>query len=1188
VQYADYAVWQREQLEGEVLERQLAYWRERLAGAPELLELPTDRPRPPVQTYRGRVGSGGAPRELLERLQALGRSEGATLYMVLLAAFQVLLAKYAGARTWWWAARSPGRTRGEVEGLIGFFVNTLVLRTDLSGDPSFREVLRRVREVDAGRVRAPGGALRALVAELQPERSLSHSPLFQVMFQPPARLAQLLAAARSRVALTSTETGSRLREAAGRLPESARPRLLDIDESAGGSGGPPVAARPTAGRQLAYVLFTSGSTGVPKGPMIDHQGLANHLWTLVRQLGLGPGDRVAQNASQCFDVSVWQLLGVLLVGGRVVVLPDAVAHDPARLLDAIEREEITVLEIVPSLLRDLLDEVAARPRPPRLPRLRWVIPTGEELPPSLARRWLTLFPDVPLLNAYGPAECSDDVSWSRLDRLPPDGSPPPVTLGRSLPNLSLYVVDARLELLPAGGVGELCVGGVAVGRGYLGDPRRTAASFVPDRFGAEQGGRLYRTGDLARLLPSGELEFRGRLDHQVKIRGQRVEPGEVEAVLASHPAVAEGAVVVRDLPDGAPCLVAYAVSAATALAKPAELRTFLAGRLPAYMVPQHFVVLPALPRNANGKLDRAALPTPELPSAAGGGAGGAFRTPIEEVTAGIWGEVLQIGEVGRDDDFFTLGGHSLLATRVLSRLRQALDVELPVRALFEAPRLAALARRVEAARQDRDGHRRPALGPAGREAPLPLSYAQERLWYEQRLDPESATYNMPVGYRFAGSLSAVALEEALAELGRRHEVLRTVYAEVDGRPVQVPQPALLERRPVVDLSGLASEARSRLAGRLLREAAARPFDLERGPVLRGHLLRLGAEDHHVSLTVHHIACDGWSLDVLAREVAALYAAFAAGRPSPLAEAEVQYADFAVWQRGWLAGEILDEHVAYWRQCLAGAPAVVDLPLDRELTRAPSSRGAVWTFRLPAEPASELRRLGREEQTTLFVVLFAAFVAALSRWSGQEDLVVGTDLAGRDRLETEELIGFFVSNLPLRANLSGNPPFREIVRRVGRTALEAWSHQDLPFHLLVERLRLPRVPGRNPVFQVTHVHQNVPAGALELPQVAARPVEPEHATAPFDLTLSTQESPDGTLSAVLRYRVDLWEEETVARWAADLEGLLVDVAADPEVRLASLDLGRRGRRRGRGPASRRPSLRRSPPPRVAPPAGGGAS
>ncbi|HLL45317.1 MAG TPA: condensation domain-containing protein, partial [Longimicrobiaceae bacterium] len=669
--------------------------------------------------------------------------------------------------------------------------------------------------------------------------------------------------------------------------------------------------------------------------------------------------------------------------------------------------------------------------------------------------------------------------------------------------------------------------------------------FVPDPFSVEGGARLYRTGDRARWRTDGVLEFLGRVDQQVKIRGFRIEPGEIEAVLRQHESVTDCLVVAREDVPGDQRLVAYVVGGVEA----DELREHLRRSLPEYMLPSAFVFLDALPLTPNGKLDRKALPAPEY--AADADRYVAPRTSVEEVVAGIWAEVLRLQRVGVEESFFELGGHSLLATRVVSRIREVFAVELPLRALFEEPTVAELAGRVEEIR--RAGLPvLPPVVPVERTGALPLSFAQERLWFLDRLDPGSTTYNIPMAWRLGGALDEAALERSLGEIVRRHEALRTTFEEVDGSPVQVLVPFGGFALPVEDLSELTEADREAAVGRRTGEEARRAFDLSAGPLFRVALLRLGAEEHVLLLSMHHIVSDGWSIGVLFRELSALYAVYREGRESPLAELAVQYADYAVWQREQLEGEVLERQLAYWRERLADAPGLLELPTDHPRPAVQTYRGATVPAELSRELLERLQRLGRSEGATLYMTLLSAFQVLLGRYAGSEDVVVGSPIAGRTRGEVEELIGFFVNTLVLRTDLGGDPSFREVLGRVREATLGAYEHQEVPFEKLVAELQPERSLSHSPLFQVMFTFLNAEGRGGALPGLNVGVVGAAMEMAKFDLSLTLAATPQG-LRGGLSYSTDLFDRGTVDRMLGHLARVLEQVAADADVRLSQLEL-----------------------------------
>ncbi|MDE2471739.1 MAG: AMP-binding protein, partial [Bradyrhizobium sp.] len=676
----------------------------------------------------------------------------------------------------------------------------------------------------------------------------------------------------------------------------------------------------------------------------------------------------------------------------------------------------------------------------------------------------------------------------------------------------------------------------------------TAERFVPSPFGNAE--RLYRSGDLVRWRPGGTLEFLGRIDEQVKLRGFRIELGEIEAALAAHAGVQQAAVVARE-DAGDKRLVAYVVATEGAAPDLGDLRAHLKRTLPDHMVPQAFVTLAALPRMPNGKLDRKALPAPE-----GQGASGDYVAPhttSEEVLASVWSEILATDRISIDDDFFDLGGHSLLATRLVSRIRDLFEIELPLRTVFEASTLRALAGRIDEARRAGADVALPPLVPRDDNHRIPMSYAQERLWFLEQLGLVGVAYNMASALRLQGMLDLAALERSFNEVVRRHENLRTHFEMMDGRGVQIIEPPGLFQLNRIDLSDLADHAaRAAEAHRLALQHAERRFDLTLGPLFRATLIRLSASEHLLLINLHHIISDGWSQGVLIQEIGALYSAFVEGRPSPLRELAIQYADYAVWQREWLQGEVLDRQIDYWMGRLSGVLAALALPAVRARPAVQSFLGATEPFALPRELADQLEALSRREGVTLYMALLAAFSLLLSRYSGQDDIVVGSPIAGRPRKELESLTGFFVNMLVMRTDLSGNPTIRELLERAKRTALGAYAHQDLPFEKLVEELQPVRDLSRQPLFQIGLVLQNMPLDELALPGLTLRPMAGEHATTKFDLTLFLHETASGLQGAV-EYASELFDRSTVERLIGHFERVLRALVADPGRRVSEVSL-----------------------------------
>jgi len=922
---------------------------------------------------------------------------------------------------------------------------------------------------------------------------------------------------------------------------------------------------------LAYVIYTSGSTGRPKGVLVEHRGLVNFIEAACRTYFTREQERLLQFASFSFDASVAEIFSTLAGGHTLVLAAREALSSPPDLHRLLQTQAITMVTLPPSMLAALSSE--------DLPALHTVLTAGEICPMEVARRWAR---GRRLINAYGPTEATIGPTWQVFDPLPAGLDFLPI--GRPIPNTQLYVLDAQRRPVPVGVPGEIYIGGVGVARGYLNRPELTAEKFVPSPFplaegSAGEGGRLYRTGDRARWHADGNLEFLGRLDDQVKVRGFRIELGEIESALEQHPAVSQAVVVVREETAGDQRLTAYVVladdrrqtadkSESSRVVRPPSavlqsLRDFVRQRLPDYMLPAAFVFLDHLPLTPNGKVDRRALPAPDREALAEAAPTGA-RTPTEEVLAELWARVLKAPRVGLHDSFFDLGGHSLLATQLIARVRETFGVDVSLRALFEQPTVAGLAERVDAARRAAAGLEAPPLTPAPRQRVgeaaglalsqdgvlAPLSFAQQRLWFIDQLAPGNLFYNLPAAVRLTGRLDSAALSRALDEIVRRHETLRTTFRTVAGQPVQVIAPAHPLSLTVIDLAGQPDPEAE--AQRLARDLARQPFDLAAGPLLRARLFRLGEADHVAVLVLHHIIADAWSMGVLVRELAALYAAFAAGRPSPLPDLPIQYADFARWQRNWLQGDVLEKHVAYWRKQLAGLPPLLELPTDRPRPAVQTYHGASERLELPGELVARLRTLGRQEGATLFMTLLAAYQVLLGRYSGQDDVAVGAAIASRGRAEIEPLIGFFVNMLVMRGDLAGAPTFRELLQRTRETTLGAYAHQDIPFETLVEALQPGRDLSHTPFFQAAFTLQNTPFQALELPGLTMSPLATETGAAQYDLLLSLDETPRG-LSGALTYNTDLFDTATARRLVGHFLVLLDAVAGDPDRPITHLPL-----------------------------------
>ncbi|HEU4834049.1 MAG TPA: amino acid adenylation domain-containing protein, partial [Pyrinomonadaceae bacterium] len=937
---------------------------------------------------------------------------------------------------------------------------------------------------------------------------------------PPDRLRFMLADANARMLLTQDELRSLVAFFDG-------PVLCDLPST----GSNRQVQRQTAAENLAYVLYTSGSTGQPKGVALTHRSAVAFLTWAHEVFPPELCEGLLASTSICFDLSIFELLLPLCFGGRVLLVANALA-----LVDEQIEEDVTLINTVPSAIKEVANSRAV-PATVRVVNL-----AGE---PFTAELTAQLYQETGidcLYNLYGPSEATTYSTYTLIEREDDDDP----TIGKPIAGTDVYVVDEAQRVLPVGIYGELCIGGAGLARGYLNRPELTAERFVPHPYSSTGGERLYRTGDVVRWNADGLLEFRGRADHQVKVRGYRIELGEIEAALRSCSGVEQAVVLARDT-DGDKQLVGYVVSERPV--NSGELRTQLSEKLPQYMVPAVIVELAELPLTANGKLDRKALPEPEL-----SGREQEFvapRTPVEELLAGIFAEVLKLERVGRDENFFALGGHSLLATQVVSRVQLAFAIELPLRALFEAPTVTALAHRVDVARAARRQLSAPPIERVERSGNLPLSFAQARLWFIDQLEPDSAAYNMLSTVRLRGELNVAALRRSFTEVVRRHEVLRTRFVTEGGEPQQIVGASWNVELPVLDLQELLEGERETAAREWAVRQAAQPFVLSEGPLLRVGLARLSEEEHVLALTMHHIISDGWSVGVLIREVSALYEAYSRGEESPLAELAVQYGDFAVWQRDWLQGEVLDQQLRYWREQLAGLVAL-ELPTDRARPAVPSHRGAVLPFSFGVELTSELRGLSQRSGVTPFMTLLAAYQLLLSKYSNQSDIAVGTDVANRNRAETEGLIGFFINQLVLRSEVKGERSFSDLLKQVREVTLGAYEHQDLPFERLVESLMPERDLARAPLFQVKLVMQNTLRAETSAQNLGMEDFGIGSQPARLDVTLIIEEQRD-QLRADLEYATDLFDRATMERFISHLQAVLEQVLIEPGRRVSQIEV-----------------------------------
>jgi nonribosomal peptide synthetase DhbF len=929
---------------------------------------------------------------------------------------------------------------------------------------------------------------------------------------PPARLAFQVQDAAARLVLTTTSL-------AGLAPPG--PGLWSLDDPALRAHldtlpatGPDTSVQPA---EPAYLIYTSGSTGTPKGVLVSHHSALAYCRNTIQVAGTAPGDRVAQVVNPAFDVTIFEIFATMLAGATLIAVPRETILEPAAFTAILLEEHVTMMWVPPAVLATLDPEQLAGSR------LRSLFIGGEAFSAELVNRWSR--PGLALHNSYGPTETTV-VSIDYLCPTTPLTAPPPI--GTPMPNHRAYVLDRRLRLVPVGVPGQLHIAGTGVAHGYLNRAGLTAERFLPDPYASQPGQRMYATGDIARRRPDGLLEYLGRADRQVKIRGQRVELGEIEHALSAHPRIRQCAVVLRhDIL--AACIVGDA--------DPAQLREHLAARLPAYMIPAAFIPLPALPLNPNGKLDIRALPDPESLTATYTQP----RTDTERWLAATWTELLGTSQVGAGDNFFGLGGNSLHGTQLIARIRDHLGIHLDPRHLFTSPVLEQLATHIDEGEKAAGDQ---AIVPVPRTGPLPCTHQQEGLWFMHQLNPASTTYHIPFALRLHGNLDIRALERAVQGLVTRHEALRTRFIEQAGLPRQViDSPTAGTSLPVADVT------EQDLTGWVTGQVRE-PFDLAAGPVFRAAVARLAPGEHALVLVVHHIVADGWSARILGQELSELYAGAGAGLP-PL---PVQPADHAVWQRGWLDEEQLEKELGFWRDTLAGLPTI-DFPADRPRPARPTGAGWSTSRRLPRDLAAAARDYARDNQVSFLAVLQAALATVLHRYTGADDLPIGSIFGGRTRADLEPLVGFFANTLVLRTDTSGDPAFTELVARCHQAVLTATEHQDIPFSLVVDALQPERVTGRNPLFQISLTLQpaSTTPGELTLGPVTAGPLQLGETAARFDISIEAIDTPGGHLELGIEYSTELYDPDRMERLLDHLTTVLTSALAAPATPIDDLEI-----------------------------------
>jgi len=889
---------------------------------------------------------------------------------------------------------------------------------------------------------------------------------------------------------------------------------------------------------LAYIIYTSGSTGKPKGVMLRHGGLLNTIQAQKVDFKINQESRIMQFSSFSFDASVCEIYLALLNGAELHLVDRDTILSKAELSRFINERKISAITFPPSMLAVLADE--------HFPHLKTVVTVGEACSLELSEKWRSR---TCFINGYGPTEASIGCVWGEITK--PEKETITTPIGKPIINDRIYLLDENYNPVPIGVAGELCISSPGLARGYLNNPDLTAEKFIPNPYSDEPGDCLYRSGDLARWLDDGRLEFVGRIDFQVKIRGNRIELGEIESVINSHDLIRE--VIVLPIGDNAEDkkLVAYIVGENESPPDIQSLKDFIKADLPEYMMPSAYIFLDNFPLTNSGKVDRRALTKPDSFDSTSTVQFVSPRNQEEELLAGLWSDILKISKVGIYDNFFDLGGHSLLATQLISRVRDAFDVELPLKALFDDPTIANLATQIDVFRSQGSGNDVPEIEKADRSADLPLSFSQQRLWFLDQLQPGGSFYNIPSAFKLKGQLNFEALQKSIKLLIQRHEVFRTTFADKSGKPVQVISDNLELNLEIEDLTGLEKDACEIEIRKRAKAEATYAFNLATGPLIRVKLLKTSNVEHIIIFTVHHIISDGWSMGIMISEIATFYEAFSTENEPEIDELSIQYADYATLQKNWLQGEVLENQLNYWKDKIGIDPPVLELPIDHPRPAVQTFAGSSITREIPAELTQKIKQLSSQESVTPFMMLLAAFQSLLHRYSGQDDIIVGSPIANRRHSETEKLIGFFVNNLILKNTFADDPEFGELLRQVRETTLASYAHQDIPFEQLVDALVTKREMSHPAIFQVMFVFQNLPASGIDLPDLRMESLNEETNSAKFDLSVTMGETIDSLVMS-FEYNTDLFEPGTIERMMTHFENLLYSVVEDSEQVISEID------------------------------------
>ncbi|WP_107666519.1 non-ribosomal peptide synthetase [Cyanothece sp. BG0011] len=1333
IQYADFAVWQHDYLQGEIIENQINYWKHQLRGIPPLLELPTDYPRPPKQTFNGGCQTFQLHQELTEKLKELSQENEATLFMTLLSTWGLLLSKYSRQEDIVIGSPIANRNRAEIEPLIGFFVNTLVMRIDFSNDLNFHQLIEQVKQVCLEAYQYQDIPFEKLVEELQPERNLSHTPLFQVMFilqnannqtlelsgldldildrehrvakfdltlsmketqgelageieyntdlfeastiermvvhfqelltaiatnpchslqkislvtekekkqllidwnktkanypknkclhqlfeeqvlntsdavaiefqgeqltyfklnekanqlayylqqsgvkpndlvaicmersiemvigllailkvggtyipidpaYPSERINYILEHSQVEVILTQSKEGKR-QEAKGK---SKKYTIIDINTIF--SLPTPDTLHPTpytppphlTPQDLAYIIYTSGSTGKPKGVEISHQAIVNFLWSMAQQPGINPHDVLLSVTTLSFDIAGLEIFLPLITGAKVVLVSGETAMDGVALSEKIDQCHASMMQATPATWQMLIDAGWQGKQDLK------ILCGGEALSQTLAKD--LLIKSGELWNMYGPTETT---VWSMIQKIE---SAENITIGRPINNTQIYILDNHLQPVPVGVPGDLYIGGDGLARGYVNRPDLTEERFINSPFfqggSREQGVRekIYKTGDLAKYLPSGKVEYIGRSDYQVKIRGFRIELGEIESQLNQHSALKNAVVIAKKEASGINRLVAYYIPKKEESVTNEKLRSYLKTKLPDYMIPSAFISLDEFPLTPNGKINRKALPELDEFVLSDNDNFVPPQTEIQQAIAAIWSEVLGLNSVSINSNFFELGGHSLLATQVISKIQEMLKVEVPIKHLFENPTIETFSSAIETASQDKQAVELLPIEVSNRSSFLPLSFSQQRLWFLEQLEGSNSAYTMAGALQLSGSLNLEALENSVNAIINRHEILRTRFTTQEGQPIQVINNDLSESSFKIKVLSVNSDDNLQ---ELIDKEATKPFELSQDSLIRVSLIPLEKEENILVIAMHHIVSDAWSIGLFIQELSTYYQSYCQGEQLSLPPLKIQYADYAIWQRKWLKTESFEQQLNYWKNQLKDAPTCLNFPLDNPRSQQQNYQGNSSEFQLSSQLTEQLKTLSQREGSTLFMTLLTAFNSLLYSYSEDEDICLGSPIANRQRQETQNLIGFFVNTLVLRTNCSGNPTFRELLQRVKTMAIDAYSHQEVPFEKIVEALNIDRNLSYNPLFQVWFVMDEDLSSNLVLQDLSWKRRDINYRSVRHDLSLRLSEKA-GVMTGYFEYKTSLFNQDTIITMQEDFKLILTALVNNPDQHLTDI-------------------------------------